>query len=552
MSGNIPQWQPGTTYVPGALVVPRSSAPPAFVDLTNKTLTATTGWDLASPLQILADGAGYGGQGRIACQGNSTGALALNQAHMPVVPGQTVSASCMCAHGTSNDHASDASVQIHWYNASNVEITPAAAGTGVPSLSNAGWQQISVSGTAPGGTAYARVGVAMNLSDFSTDTIQCSGFQVNYTVQVSPQATMYEATQATPGKSGSTEPTWPPEGSSVVDNQVTWNGVNIARLVWQASPLLTSGTTEPTWPTVAGGAVNDNGIDWICQIPNVKDTNCPNTPQVIILSSKVFAANNDITSFCATNNPLDWSTAQDAGFLPTGFQSVGETFATALGQYRGMLAVWTGSALELWQTDPDPAQMGLTDTFEGGGTSYYRAQASVSGDLFYLSPRGVRAVSVTAGSGNMEASTSAGLPVDTLVLPAIQGIQPLGIYYPGLGQYWLICGTEAFILTVDDAEGPSWSRYTFPTAITGATVLNGLLYLRDASNLYVLDEDTYQDNGQNIPVTVQWPWQDLDSPGVLKQLIGFDLVFQELPVMFATIGPLFEMSMFATIGPWTG
>ena len=53
----------------------------------------------------------------------------------------------------------------------------------------------------------------------------------------------------------------------------------------------------------------------------VEDENCPNSKIVAIAASKVFAGDGDIAPYSATVNPLDWSTPEDSGFLPTGLQN---------------------------------------------------------------------------------------------------------------------------------------------------------------------------------------------------------------------------------------
>lgn len=526
----VPVWQPGATYAPGAIVVPRSGAPPAFTGLTNPTLSTTTGWDFVAPLEILADGLGYGGQGRISLSGTTTGATAMDQAHIPMVPGQSLGVTCMCQHGTSSDHSSDAALTIHWYDVNNNDLNNPANGTGLPSLSNGGWQQLSVSGNAPANVSYARIGISMNRT--GTDSIQTSNFQINYTPQATTPATMYQATQAQPGKSGNTEPVWPALGASVQDNQVTWKGVNIDRLVWQASPMLQSGTTEPVWPTSIGGTVSDGTVDWIAYTPIITDVNAPNTTIATMAANKVFVGDFDVTKYCATNDATDWSTEQDAGYLPTGLQAVGETNVTALGIYRANLIAWTASSMQVWQVDPDPANMAFIDSVEGAGTSFYRSPAGMGNDLFFLSLLGVRSVGITATTGTM-GGTDIGSPIDPLVRSALAGMaagtDPIGVYYANANQYWLFIGAQVFVFSLSmPAKVKAWSRYTFAFTVTDVCTLGGSLYVRDSNNnVYVLDETVFADNGVNYEVDVQWQWLGLGAQGVTKMIIGMDAILYE-------------------------
>lgn len=528
----VPQWQPGTTYAPGALVVPRSSAPPTFVDLTNPSLTDTTGWDLGAPMAILADGQGYAGKGRIYLPSTTSGAVALNQSHIPVNAGQVITTSAMMKHATAADsHSSDGLMRIHWYKADNTEIQPPTAGNGMPSLSSSDWQKVEASGPAPAGVAYCRIGVGMYRN--STDTIQASSFGVFYTPQTAARATMYKATQPKPGKSANAEPTWPPLGQSVTDNQVIWEGVNIDRLVWQASPLLTSGATEPTWPNAPGTVVHDGTIDWVGTVPYITDPNCPNTPVVAIMASKVFAADKDIVRFCATANALDWSSPQDAGYLPTGLQQSNSNDMAVLAPYRGNLTAFNASAFQNWQVDPNPAAMALLDQMEGIGSIWRLAAQPVGNELFYLSALGVRSVSVAAGGDNLQ-NGDIGMPVDSLVQAAATalaaGISPRAMYYPGAGQYWLAfpgATTTTFVFTMNAGKG-KWGRYVFPFSVDAFAQLGNDCFIRHGDVVSRIDESAATDEVAGVPVnfpgTVQWGWLDFGSPGRTKMLAAFDIV----------------------------
>lgn len=243
--------------------------------------------------------------------------------------------------------------------------------------------------------------------------------------------------KATQGTSGSIEPTWPGSGNRVEDNDVTWEGIDAETVTWEASSVLTSGGSEPTWPEEAGGFVSDNNIAWETIPLRIEDENCPHTKVVAIAASKVFAGDDDIVRFCATLNARDWTTQDDAGFLPTGLQQKGQVGVDAMGVYRGNLAVWSPSTFQVWQVDPDPAAMALLDAMEGIGSIHQQAVQPVSNDLFFLAALGVRTVSIAAGSNSL-GTGDAGVPIDVLVQAEVQpDVEPIATYYPSAGQYWL-------------------------------------------------------------------------------------------------------------------
>lgn len=241
------------------------------------------------------------------------------------------------------------------------------------------------------------------------------------------------------GTSGTSEPVWPTTlGDTVQDNELTWQAVTADTVTWEASSVLTSGAVEPTWPTEGGSFVADNTIAWETTPLRIEDEHCPHTKVVAIAVSKVFAGDNDVVRFCATLNARDWTSADDAGFLPTGLQQKSQVGVDAMGVYRGNLAVWSASTFQIWQVDPDPAAMALLDAMEGIGSRHQQAVQPVSDDLFFLAALGVRTVSIAEGTNNL-ASGDVGVPIDTLVQAEANAVdvEPIASYYPSAGQYWL-------------------------------------------------------------------------------------------------------------------
>jgi hypothetical protein len=259
---------------------------------------------------------------------------------------------------------------------------------------------------------------------------------------VTPEAagpTITITTTGNAGTSGSSEPTWPTSiGATVIDGTVVWETVSVDSVTWEASSVLTSGSSEPTWPLGTGDYVSDNNIAWETTPLRIEDENCPHTKVVAIAASKVFAGDTDIVRFCATLNARDWSSEDDAGFLPTGLQQKSQVGVTAMGVYRGNLAVWSPSTFQVWQVDPDPAAMALLDAMEGIGSMSQQAVQPVSDDLFFHAALGVRTVSIAEGSNNL-ASGDVGVPIDILVQAEANAVdvEPVASYYPSGGQYWL-------------------------------------------------------------------------------------------------------------------
>jgi hypothetical protein len=249
------------------------------------------------------------------------------------------------------------------------------------------------------------------------------------------------------------------------------------------------------------------------------------------MSSKIFApgagTQNDVLRYCATNDARDWSTQDDAGFLPIGQHASVSPEVMVLGEYRGRLVVLTGSSMQRWTTDPDPAEMSLFDNIEGIGTTYADGLASVSGDLFFLTPRGVRTLAIAAGATNLEAG-DVGTPIDELVMAKLAGPDaPLAFYYPGRGQFWLAFANEVFVYSQSKlGKVGAWSRYIFPTGydILAATLMDTQLHLRIGNASYIVDDSALTDNGEEFEGVIHWPYLDLDQPGATKMLEAVDVV----------------------------
>lgn len=441
------RWQRGTLYPTGSVVRPTASeagGTVALVTLANPGFeSGATGWTLTGGMAVVNDPANsFSGSQHARLNGINPNAAARNTTVFPVTPGQTVRASCMIRVNASDQVGG--AVAIVWRNAAGTDLG-FSEGNQVNVLSS-GYRQSAVSAVAPAGAASFQV--AVFAFALQSGTVRADAFVVDYQAPAAAGGLVFRAVQPAVGTSAATEPTWPTvAGQTVVDGTVTWEAFNASTVVWEAKPIMVTGPGEPVWPTVPGGSVTDgSGIAWVATTREVKDARCPQSRVVAIAATKVFAADGDVVRYSATGNPLDWSTVDDAGFLPTGLNQNGANRIDVLNLYRSNLVAFNSSTFQMWQVDPDPEQMALLDTMEGIGSIAQQAAQPVANDLFFLTALGVRTVGIAGGSTNLQAG-DVGMPIDPLVQEAIRiaqasQIAPIACYYPAAGQYWLVINRE--------------------------------------------------------------------------------------------------------------
>jgi len=553
-STKVTTWTPGTNYATGAVVIPTTTQGAYVNAIPNGDFeggSGAGGWTFTDPSGTAqwaySSVLPYQGTECISIPGGVSmgphGAYATMTSYSLVSPGQSVTAT---AYLDPNNSGANLTlwIQLNWYDSSDNILS--SSGNQQNEQTGGGYRKTSITATAPVGAAHVRVSIGAGAGTNSRNAGFCDLVSWNLETAAPVSNFLYEAIQPNSGSSAATEPTWPTSlGSTVIDGTVTWEAIGTSIITWQAIPLMQSGLTAPTFPTTIGNTVSDystysnqNGyittfcsMSWQCVDRHISDTNCPNTVSVAIGASHVFDGNNDIVNYSAAVNPTDWTSTNNAGYLPTGLNNYGDNPVEALALYRGNLVVFNASGYQLWQIDPDPQNMAFLDA-QPVGSIWPRAAQSVANDLLFLTEIGVRNLGTIGATANMEIGTS-GQPVDDLILAQIQAgtYDPFSIYYPGRGQYWLIYGPQVFVLTINGSSGTrSWSRYIFPEVITDATLSAGYVYLRTANNLVwqVNAEAVGVDDSGGSPVAfngvVQWPYLDQNELGIHKMFLGIDLV----------------------------
>jgi len=496
---STPVWSPGVLYNPGAIVRRVSNPPVVAVPVTNGgfesgdvSWTKGTGWTIVQSAPVFS--------GTWAANFSFTGNSRLvSTAPVAVAVGQTIVAALQVQQGSSSAGQAGARIQLDWLDAASSLIST-SEGSDVNSGSNGAWGQSNITAVAPPGAAFVRP-AARAFRNSGSAFLRVDAFTWNYAFAPPIDGLTFQATQANAGFSAGVEPIWPTTVSgTVVDNEVTWTGINSSTVTWEAVPILVSGAVEPTFPALVGEGVADNTIIWTAVSRRITDERCPNTKTVAIAASKIFCADDDIIAFSATVNPLDWSSLDDAGYIPFGLQTYGANPVTALGLYRSNLVAFNSTGFQMWQVDQDPANMALLDAVPIDCVEP-RTVLPVQNDLVFLNAVGVRNVGIAGASTNLQAGTF-GEAIDPLVTAAIKAATfvPFSTFVPAYGQYWLFFGPEAFVLTMQDRNTQSWSRYLFPEEIVDTALLNNVLYLRTAAHrIWRVDAGVVIDDAVDVP-----------------------------------------------------
>jgi hypothetical protein len=271
---------------------------------------------------------------------------------------------------------------------------------------------------------------------------------------------------------------------------------------------------------------------------------------MVTLGNRIYAISADglTVRFCANGNPMDWTTASNAGFLPVSQHFGSGQRAYAIGAYQGRLAVFTDASIQIWNVDPDPTRMSLSNVVDGVGTRHHTSIVSLQGDLIFLSESGIRSLTTLQNSA-FPTDIDIGLAVKKITTPVEGATGVIALAALPFAQYWI----KSFSWDVDhepdngmqlgwlswsyssQAKLNAWATHGVGTEykdIQAWTSLKDKVYARfvDDTNLYQIEMDVHGNDepingmglGEDKICFADTQWLDFKTPGLEKALTGID------------------------------
>lgn len=318
-----------------------------------------------------------------------------------------------------------------------------------------------------------------------------------------------------------------------------------------------TGRLEHYWfrdrPDAPNGAVNTR-------------VSLPFTPtgQIIKLAEKLWTPDqiNGAVRFTSTEfGPADWTTPEDAGFLPVFANAPGDHTITALGYLQSTpgalnnrqsaLVVFFEDALQVWAVDPNPINHYLTGVIGGVGTENRKSVANVFGDPVFLSREGFMSLRIAARDGALD-SARIGAPIEELTRTLSGGDITASVWWDSKGLYLCAAGSTVYVWRHDPAgKVQAWSTWELPWPVTAMVDFSSELYLRnDQNQVFRMGDDLATDDGTDIEFDLETQFLHLGQPGgyktfnalMLYQEGGCDLSYRPDPTDPQQEQPVFSLS----------
>jgi hypothetical protein len=213
-------------------------------------------------------------------------------------------------------------------------------------------------------------------------------------------------------------------------------------------------------------------------------------PSIVKAAGKLWASDdvNGVVRFSSTaNGPSDWTTPEDAGYIPVITHTSGDRRIRALGIYDDKLAVLFGDSVQLWATDPQPSNITLVRVINGPGTTNPRSLVNVLGDLFYFTRGGFRSLTTQTVTGQIQENDDIGAAVDALT-ESEEGADAVAWWSQARGQYLCAFGQRVYAYRYSPrTKTVGWTTWELGVPVDAVAEINGITYIRSGNKLYRLE-----------------------------------------------------------------
>ena len=259
--------------------------------------------------------------------------------------------------------------------------------------------------------------------------------------------------------------------------------------------------------------------------------------------TKMYVPNGKNLRFSAVGNPAD-TTGTGSGVIDITAQDIGSTEVLAVEPYYSNLAIFGQTSIQIWAMDVDPNQNSQLQVLGNIGlVSPFAVTQYGTGDVLFLSHTGIRSLRAR-DSSNSAVLNDIGSPIDRIIaarralLTSAEVEQINALVDPLTGQFWLIWGSDAYVLSLyPSSKVSAWSFYKFPIAIDHVMLANSRILIRSGDELFVYG--TVPETGSPFDVNaavgadpaefdasqvvVELPFVDVGMPATTKHWNGLDV-----------------------------
>lgn len=337
--------------------------------------------------------------------------------------------------------------------------------------------------------------------------------------------------------------TLPPGSVSALPDNVSYHQLNVSSVT--IDRVLDVQVFKSKFYVVA--RMSDASVRHFYDGTEVADANAQGA-SVYAHQSKLYAVDAENLRFSAVLDATDWTAGTGAGLIDVTTEDAASDDLVGLERYYNYLALFARNVVQIWATDPDPANNALIQTLGNIGLVAPQAVARYgNGDVLFLSNTGIRSLRARDAS-NAASLNDVGAPVDALIAEWRSVLTPdvaekiKALIDPLTGRFWMVWGTEVAVLsTFPGTKISAWSRFGVGSVVDHAVSAGSRIVLRCGNELLLYGatpqagvnpfDPTSQtglnvNNYDNTTALVQTPQMDAGDPAALKRWTGLDMTVQ--------------------------